>query len=56
MGFSGGTPVYDYTFNIAHYSVRDIPVTPAELEPPGRPAIGNFYDIMSLSAKLGLHL
>ena len=56
LGFSGGTPIYDYAFSLAHFMTRDVPVTPQELEPPGQRAIGNFYDNMSLSAKVGLHV
>ncbi|MBV8848645.1 MAG: TonB-dependent receptor [Methylobacteriaceae bacterium] len=50
---SGGTPTYDYSFNVSHYKATNIPVTPPELLAPGEKANGNKYDNTSLSAKIG---
>jgi vitamin B12 transporter len=41
MGFSGSTPIFSYYMNLAHFDVANTPVTPPELLPPGRLAIGN---------------
>ncbi len=56
MGFSGSTPNFSYYMNLAHFNVADTPVTPPELLPPGRQAIGNAYENWTLSIKLGAHL
>lgn len=56
MGFSGSTPVFSYYMNLAHFDVANTPVTPPELLPPGRLAIGNAYENWTLSTKLGAHL
>ena len=56
MGFSGSTPVFSYNMNLAHFDVANTPVTPPELLPPGRLAIGNAYENWTLSTKLGAHL
>jgi vitamin B12 transporter len=56
MGFSGSTPVFSYNMNLAHFDVANTPVTPPELLPPGRQAIGNAYENWTLSTKLGAHL
>ncbi len=56
MGFSGSTPIFSYYMNLAHSNVADTPVTPPELLPPGRQAIGNAYENWTLSTKLGAHL
>ena len=53
MGFSGSTPVFSYNMNLAHFDVANTPVTPPELLPPGRQAIGNAYENWTLSTKLG---
>jgi vitamin B12 transporter len=51
---SGSKENFDYAFNVAHFRAADTPVTPPELLPPGRAAIGNFYDNITGSTKLGL--
>jgi vitamin B12 transporter len=53
-GLSGSKENFDYAFNVAHFRAADTPVTPPELLPPGRAAIGNFYDNITGSTKLGL--
>ena len=53
---SGSKANFDYAFNVTHFRAADTPVTPPELLPPGRLAIGNFYDNLTLSTKLGLDL
>ena len=53
-GLSGSKEKFDYAFNVAHFRAADTPVTPPELLPPGRAAIGNFYDNITASTKLGL--
>jgi vitamin B12 transporter len=56
MGFSGSTPIFSYYMNLAHFDVANTPVTPPELLPPGRLAIGNAYENWTLSTKFGAHL
>lgn len=50
---SGSQNRFDYAFNVAHFRSTDTPVTPVNLLPPGRQAIGNFYDNVTLSTRLG---
>lgn len=50
---SGSHNRFDYAFNVVHLRASDTPVTPLNLLPPGRLAIGNFYDNVTLSTKLG---
>ena len=52
-GLSGSQEHINYAFNVAHFRANDVPVTPLELLPPGRKAIGNNYDNMTYSTKLG---
>jgi vitamin B12 transporter len=52
-GLSGSQDRINYAFNVAHFRTTDVPVTPLELLPPGRKAIGNNYDNMTYSTKLG---
>jgi vitamin B12 transporter len=52
-GLSGSQDNYNYAFNIAHLHASDVPVTPLQLLPPGQQAIGNNYDNMTYSTKLG---
>src|SRR3977135_1623776 len=52
-GLSGAQDRINYAFNVAHFRATDVPVTPLELLPPGQKAIGNNYDNMTYSAKLG---
>jgi vitamin B12 transporter len=53
---SGSQDRFNYAFNVAHFRATDIPVTPLELLPPGQKAIGNNYDNMTYSTKLGADL
>jgi vitamin B12 transporter len=50
---SGSQDRFNYAFNVAHFRSTDTPVTPLELLPPGQKAIGNNYDNMTYSTKLG---
>jgi vitamin B12 transporter len=50
---SGSQDRLNYAFNVAHLRATDVPVTPLELLPPGQKAIGNAYDNMTYSTKLG---
>ncbi len=52
-GVSGGQDRINYAFNVAHLRSTNTPVTPAEVLPPGRQAIGNFYDNMTYSGRIG---
>jgi vitamin B12 transporter len=52
-GLSGAQDRINYAFNVAHFSATDVPVTPLELLPPRQKAIGNSYDNMTYSTKLG---
>jgi vitamin B12 transporter len=52
-GLSGSQDRINYAFNVAHFRATDVPVTPLELLPPGQKAIGNSYDNMTYSTKLG---
>ncbi len=51
---SGSQDRINYAFNVAHFRATDVPVTPLELLPPGQKAIGNNYDNMTYSTKLGV--
>src|SRR4030081_3688616 len=55
-GLSGSEERFNYAFNVAHFRATDVPVTPLELLPPGQKAIGNNYDNMTYSTKLGADL
>jgi vitamin B12 transporter len=50
---SGSDARFNYAFNLAHFHSTDTPVTPPELLPPGRRAIGDWYDNWTYSTKLG---
>ncbi len=50
---SGSQSRFNYAFNVAHFHSNDTPVTPPELLPPGRLAIGDWYDNWTYSTKLG---
>jgi vitamin B12 transporter len=51
---SGSKDAFDYAFNVMHFRQADTPVTPPNLLPPGRAAIGNFYENYTASTKLGV--
>jgi vitamin B12 transporter len=53
-GFSGAQDRINYAFNVAHFQSTNTPVTPLELLPPGQRAIGNYYDNMTYSGRLGV--
>jgi vitamin B12 transporter len=53
---SGSEDRFNYAFNVAHFRATDTPVTPLQLLPPGQKAIGNNYDNMTYSTKLGADL
>ena len=55
-GLSGSKDQFNYAFNIAHLHAGDVPVTPWQLLPPGRKAIGNAYDNVTASTRLGVDL
>jgi vitamin B12 transporter len=55
-GLSGSKENFDYAFNVAHFRSADTPVTPPNLLPPGRAAIGDFYENVTASTKLGLDI
>jgi len=55
-GVSGSQDSYNYAVNVAHLHAGDVPVTPQQLLPPGQKAIGNAYDNVTASTKLGVDL
>ncbi|MGO4711758.1 TonB-dependent receptor plug domain-containing protein [Bradyrhizobium sp. 2TAF24] len=54
VGLSGSQDRISYAFNVSHFASSNTPVTPSELLPPGQRAIGNWYDNMTYSTKLGV--
>jgi vitamin B12 transporter len=54
VGLGGSQDNFNYAVNVAHLHAGDVPVTPTQLLPPGQKAIGNNYDNMTYSTKLGL--
>ncbi|MGH6987498.1 MAG: TonB-dependent receptor plug domain-containing protein [Caulobacteraceae bacterium] len=50
---SGSSGAVEYALEAAHFRAGDTPVTPPGLLAPGERAIGNFYDNLTGSAKLG---
>ena len=55
-GLSGSQDNYNYAFTVAHLHASDVPVTPLQLLPPGQQAIGNNYDNMTYSTKMGVDI
>lgn len=55
-GVSGSQDNVNYAVNVAHLHAGDVPVTPWQLLPPGQKAIGNNYDNVTGSTKLGVAL
>jgi vitamin B12 transporter len=53
---SGSTDRAHYAFNVSHLHSGDVPVTPERFVAPGRPAIGNDYDNVTASTRLGADL
>jgi len=56
IGLSGSQNNFNYAVDVGHLHVSDLPVTPLQLLPPGQRAIGNDYDNMTYSTKLGADL
>jgi vitamin B12 transporter len=56
VGVSGSQDNFNYAVNVAHLHAGDVPVTPLQLLPPGQKAIGNNYDNMTYSTKVGADL
>src|SRR5215475_9467011 len=56
VGLAGSRDNFNYALNVAHLHAGDVPVTPTQLLPPGQKAIGNNYDNMTYSTKLGADL
>lgn len=56
VGLSGSQNNFNYAVDVQHLHVSDLPVTPLQLLPPGQKAIGNDYDNMTYSTKLGADL
>jgi vitamin B12 transporter len=56
VGLGGSQDNFNYALNVAHLHAGDVPVTPTQLLPPGQKAIGNNYDNMTYSTKLGADL
>jgi vitamin B12 transporter len=50
---SGSEGRFNYAFNATHLRSADVPVTPLDLLPPGRRRIGDAYDNVTLSTRLG---
>src|SRR5882757_4491973 len=50
---SGAQDRINYAFSVAHLHAGNVPVTSLELLPSGQKAIGNNYDNMTYSTKLG---
>ncbi|MGJ4948133.1 TonB-dependent receptor plug domain-containing protein [Bradyrhizobium sp. HKCCYLS20291] len=55
-GLSGSQDNVNYAVNVAHLHAGDVPVTPWQLLPAGQKAIGNAYDNLTASTKLGVDL
>ncbi|BAM88053.1 TonB-dependent receptor [Bradyrhizobium oligotrophicum S58] len=55
-GLSGSKDNVNYAVNVAHLHAGDVPVTPWQLLPAGQKAIGNAYDNVTASTKLGVDL
>jgi vitamin B12 transporter len=53
VGLSGSQDNFNYAVDVGHLHVNDLPVTPLQLLPPGQRAIGNNYDNMTYSTKVG---
>jgi vitamin B12 transporter len=56
VGLSGSQNNFNYAVDVQHLHISDLPVTPLQLLPPGQRAIGNNYDNMTYSTKLGADL
>jgi vitamin B12 transporter len=52
-GISGSQDKFDYAFNVMHYRVGSVPVTPLNQLPPGVPRNNDKYDNWTYSTRLG---
>jgi vitamin B12 transporter len=52
-GVSGGSPIYNYAFNVQHFHAQDTDATPTGLLLPGVPVHDDQYDNVTLSSRLG---
>jgi vitamin B12 transporter len=55
-GLAGSAARFNYAVNVEHFHSGDTPVTPLGLLAPGEHAIGNYYDNITLSTRLGADL
>ncbi len=55
-GLTGAQGPLHYAVSLSHFQAGDTPVTPPGLLAPGEAAIGDAYDNLTASAKLGLDL
>jgi vitamin B12 transporter len=53
---SGSVSRLSYNFDFAHFHAADTQVTPSGLVPPGRPVNPDYYDNISVAARLGVQL
>ncbi|WP_454917754.1 TonB-dependent receptor plug domain-containing protein [Xanthobacter sediminis] len=49
---SGGTSTFGYAFNVGHFASTSIPVTPADIVPPGSPITNNASDNWTYSGRM----
>ncbi len=54
IGLSGSTHEFHYSLSVAHYLAGDTPITPLGLLAPGESRIGDYYNNLTASTKLGL--
>lgn len=52
-GVRGSSGAFNYSFNVAHQRVDDVPVTPRDYLPAGTRRFGNSWDNWTYSTKLG---
>ena len=55
-GVSGSTDKVNYALNFSHLHSGNIPTTPDRFLVPGRPALGNYYDNLTASTRLGVNI
>jgi vitamin B12 transporter len=53
LGVAGSAQRFSYSFNLAHDFSGDTPITPAGLLAPGEKLVGDRYDNLTASTKLG---
>jgi len=54
LGLAGSTRTFHYSLSLAHYLSGDTPITPLGLLAPGEARIGDYYNNLTASTKLGL--